>query len=57
MTHDDKHRGTTTLFAAPKVATGEVKAGHYRRHRRVECLDFMNRVIADLPAEKSMRAA
>jgi transposase len=31
------------------VATGLVKAGHYQRRRRVEFLDFMNRVVADYP--------
>jgi transposase len=45
--HDYKRHGTTTLFAALDVATGEVKAGHYRRRRRVEFLDFMNGVVAD----------
>ena len=39
--------GTTTLFAALDVATGLVKAGHYRRRRRVEFLHFMNRVVAE----------
>src|ERR1700745_835497 len=32
-----------------EVATGLVKAGHYRRRRRVEFLDFMNRVVAAYP--------
>ena len=41
--------GTTTLFAALNVATGEVRAGHYRRRRRVEFLDFMNKIVADHP--------
>src|SRR5215471_423029 len=44
--HEYKRHGTTTLFAALEVATGLVKAGHYRRRRRVEFLDFMNRVVA-----------
>src|SRR5215208_2775005 len=37
--HDYTRHGTTTLFAALNVATGEVRAGHYRRRRRVEFLD------------------
>jgi len=41
-----KRHGTTTLFAALEVATGLVKAGHYRRRRRVEFLDFMNGIVA-----------
>ena len=32
--HDYTRHGTTTLFAALDVATGEVQAGHYRRRRR-----------------------
>ena len=45
--HEYKRHGTTTLFAALDVATGLVKTGHYRRRRRIEFLDFMNRVIAE----------
>jgi transposase len=47
--HEYKRHGTTTLFAALEVATGQVKVGHYRRRRRREFLDFMNDVIADSP--------
>jgi transposase len=49
FSHVYKRHGTTTLFAALDVATGLVKAGHYRRRRRVEFLDFMNRLVADYP--------
>ncbi len=52
FSHDYKRHGTTTLFAALDVATGEVKAGHYRRRRRVEFLDFMNRVLAHYPDQE-----
>ena len=44
--HGYKRHGTTTLFAALDVATGQVKAGHYKRRRRREFLDFMNEVVA-----------
>jgi DDE superfamily endonuclease len=44
--------GWTTLFAALNVATGEVKAAHYKRHRWIEFLDFMNRVAADHPGRE-----
>jgi transposase len=47
--HEYKRHGTTTLFAALEVATGQVKVGHYKRRRRREFLDFMNDVIADCP--------
>jgi transposase len=45
--HEYKRRGTTTLFAALDVATGQIKARHSKRRRRVEFLDFMNEVVAD----------
>ena len=47
FSHAYKRHGTTTLFAALDVATGLVKTGHYQRRRRVEFLDFMNRVVAE----------
>ena len=50
--HEYKRHGTTTLFAALEVATGLVKAGHYRRRRRVEFLHFMNRVLAEHPGRE-----
>jgi transposase len=49
--HEYTRHGTTTLFAALNVATGQVKAGHYWRRRRREFLDFMNEVVADYPAD------
>jgi transposase len=47
--HAYERHGTTTLFAALNVSTGQVKAGHYPRRRRREFLDFMNEVVADYP--------
>ncbi len=47
--HEYKRNGTTTLFAALEVATGQVQAGHFRRRRRVDFLEFMNQVIANYP--------
>ena len=49
FTHEYKRHGTSTLFAALEVATGQVQAGHYRRRRRVDFLDFLNRVVAAHP--------
>jgi transposase len=49
FSHDYTRHGTTTLFAVLEVATGQVKAGHYRRRRRIEFLDFMNRVVQAYP--------
>jgi transposase len=50
--HEYKRHGTTTLFAALEIATGQVIAGHYNRRRRVEFLDFMNRVVAAYPGKE-----
>ena len=49
QSHDYKRHGTTTLFAALEVATGKVVGRHYRRRRRIEFLDFMNRLVAAYP--------
>jgi transposase len=49
QSHGYKRHGTTTLFAAFDIATGQVKAGHYNRRRRLEFLHFMNSVIKDHP--------
>jgi transposase len=49
QSHDYKRHGTTTLFAALDVASGQVTGRHYRRRRRVEFLDFMNRIVAEYP--------
>ena len=48
-THEYKRHGTITLFAALEVHTGAVKVGHYRRRRRREFLDFMNRIVTQYP--------
>jgi transposase len=47
--HDYKRHGTSTLFAALDLATGKVSTAHKKRRRRVEFLDFMNRIVADYP--------
>src|SRR6201987_5802177 len=47
FSHAHKRHGTTTLIAALDVATGLVKTGHYQRRRRIEFLDFMNRLVAE----------
>ena len=46
---NNKRHGTTTLFAALNIATGQVKGGHYNRRRRKDFLNFMNSVIAEYP--------
>jgi len=50
--HCYKRHGTTTLFAALEVASGDVQVGHYQRRRRREFLDFMNDVVAAHPGRE-----
>jgi transposase len=49
-----KRHGTTTLFAALEVATGLVRTGHYQRRRRIEFLDFMNKLVRQYPADQEI---
>jgi transposase len=50
--HEYKRCGNSTLFTALEVATGQIKAKHSKRRRRVEFLDFMNAVVADYPDQE-----
>jgi transposase len=50
--HEYQRRGNSTLFTALNVATGEIKAQHTKRRRRVEFLAFMNVVVADYPDQE-----
>lgn len=50
--HEYKRHGTSTLFAALEIATGQVRVGHYRRRRRREFLDFMNELVAEYPGRE-----
>jgi hypothetical protein len=45
QSHDYKRHGTATLFAALNVGTGQIIGKHYKRRRRLEFRDFMNRVV------------
>ena len=49
MTHDYKRHGTTSLFAAMDVASGEVIGETYRRHRHQELLRFLRKVVKEVP--------
>jgi len=51
VTHDYVRHGTTTLFAALNIATGQVLTVCKRRHRHQEYLGFLKRVDASVPAE------
>src|SRR5271169_4899045 len=52
--HEYERHGTPTPFAALETATGLVKAGHYKRRRRREFLDFMNGLIDCYGSEKEI---
>ena len=51
MTHDYKRHGTTTLFAALNVATGEVVGECYDRHRNDEFLAFLRKLDRQTPKD------
>lgn len=51
MTHDYKRHGTTTLFAALDVATGELVHDCLPRHRHQEFLRFMRKVERSVAPE------
>ncbi len=48
-THDYVRNGTTSLFAALNVATGEVIGKCHRRHRHQEFLKFLDEIDAKVP--------
>ena len=54
MTHDYKRHGTTTLFAALNVATGEVLGKTYRKHRHQEVLRFLREVERQVPKDQEI---
>jgi transposase len=51
MTHDYKRNGTTTLFAALNVATGEVIGECLPRHRTAEFLTFLKTIDRQTPSD------
>jgi transposase len=50
-THDYARHGTTTLFAALDIATGEVIGETHRRHRSSEFLQFLRTIEANVPPQ------
>ena len=50
MTHDYKRNGTTTLFAALDVLTGQVIGPCLPRHRHEEFLTFLKTIDAQVPS-------
>ena len=51
MTHDYKRNGTTDLFAAMNIATGEVIHATKRRHRAKDVLSFFKYLDLHVPAD------
>ena len=51
VTHDYKRHGTTTLFAALDIATGEVMAQCKSRHRHQEFLQFLRPIEDHVPRD------
>ncbi len=49
MTHDYKRNGTTSLYAALEIATGEVTGACYPQHRHQEFLAFLNQIVRAYP--------
>ncbi len=49
MTHDYKRNGTTSLYAALEVATGEITGACYPQHRHQEFLAFLNQLVKIYP--------
>ena len=54
MTHDYKRHGTSTLFAALNVLSGEVIGECKKRHRHQEFLGFMKTVNKQTPKHKEL---
>jgi transposase len=49
MTHDYKRNGTTSLYAALEVASGQVTGACYPQHRHQEFLAFLNQIVRAYP--------
>lgn len=51
VTHNYIRHGTTTLFAALNIASGDVLTSCKRRHRHQEYLGFLKQIDANVPAK------
>ena len=49
MTHDYKRNGTTSLYAALEITSGEVTGSCYPQHRHQEFLAFLNKLVKAYP--------
>jgi transposase len=50
-THDYERNGTTSLYAALNLQSGEVIGSLHNRHRAIEFLKFLKRIDQSVPAE------
>jgi transposase len=50
-THDYERHGTSSLYAALNVGSGEVIGSLHQRHRAVEFLKFLKRIDTNVPAQ------
>lgn len=51
QTHDYRRHGTTTLFAALDVKSGNVIGELHRRHRSIEFKGFLEKIDREVPAD------
>src|SRR5580698_8810945 len=49
-THDYERNGTTSLYAALNIQSGEIISALHQRHRAVEFLKFLKTIDANVPA-------
>ena len=49
-----KRHGTLNLFAALEVATGAIHTQITKRKRRIEFLEFMDKIMAEVPDDKEI---
>lgn len=54
LTHDYKRNGTSTLFAALEVATGNVTGECYQKHTHKEFLNFLKKVESQTEKNKDL---
>jgi len=50
FSHEYGRRGTSTLIAALEVATGQVRAGHFKTKARKDFTAFLDSVLCTIPA-------
>jgi transposase len=50
-THDYERHGTTSLYAALNIQSGEVIGQLHQRHRAIEFLKFLKRIDQNVPAQ------